>query len=136
MAKGKSGSVFFWIVLIAVGAYLYNKFSSDEGEQESAPATAMGADSYATHPLANTWPADAGGVPGAQLNALNYYLVLDGSGSMNSDECGDGRPKIEVAVEAVKAFVGTVPEDANLGLTVFDTAGIGERVPLGSGNRE
>ena len=135
MAKRKGGA-FFWIALIVVGVILYQRFganSETEGEQAAAPAVA--GNSYATRPLQNTWPSDAGGGVSATLGAVNYYLVMDGSGSMNSDECGDGRPKIEVAVEAVKAFVDTVPAEANLGLTVFDSMGIGERVALGSGNR-
>jgi Ca-activated chloride channel homolog len=58
----------------------------------------------------------------------NFLIVLDGSGSMSGS-------KMDQAKEAVDRFSKKVPVDANLGLLVFDSAGISERVPLGTGNR-
>lgn len=71
---------------------------------------------------------DNGGA--ARLTARNYYLVFDASGSMNESKCGDGQRKIDVARQAVRAFVRQLPKDANLGLTTFDGSGVRERVPL------
>jgi Ca-activated chloride channel homolog len=70
------------------------------------------------------------------LNISNYYVVLDGSGSMLSKRCGGGSTKIEAAVTAVKHFFEAVPADANIGLAAFDRRTISERVPLGVGNRD
>ncbi|MCK4258186.1 MAG: VWA domain-containing protein [Halanaerobiales bacterium] len=53
----------------------------------------------------------------------NYYIVFDGSGSMDGN-------KLVTAKKALKEFIKVVPESANLGLLVFDDQGLSERVPL------
>ena len=58
----------------------------------------------------------------------NYYIIFDGSGSMDGD-------KIITAKKALIEFVKQVPINANLGLAIFDGNGLSERVPLGD-NRE
>ena len=69
------------------------------------------------------------------LTTRNFYVVLDGSGSMNERACqGDGR-KIEQAKAALEVFSKAVPHNVNLGLLVFDRSGVSERVPLGTDNR-
>ncbi len=60
----------------------------------------------------------------------NYYVIMDGSGSMEKDGCSHGRPKIDLAEEVITEFADQVPADANLGLGVFDRAGIREALPL------
>lgn len=67
--------------------------------------------------------------------AKNFYVILDGSGSMESTECSGGKNKAEAAKEALKVFAAAVPKDSNLGLLVFDNSGTSERVPLGINNR-
>ncbi|MBN2531672.1 MAG: VWA domain-containing protein [Spirochaetales bacterium] len=76
------------------------------------------------------WPPNVGGVE-LEENKLkkNYYLVLDGSGSMSGD-------KMKTAKEALTRFINLVPADANLGLVVFDSRGISERAALGSSRQE
>lgn len=64
------------------------------------------------------------------LLAKNYYLVFDGSGSMNDSQCSGSVNKIQAARAAVKAFARTIPADANVGLLAFDSRGISERVRL------
>jgi uncharacterized protein with von Willebrand factor type A (vWA) domain len=64
----------------------------------------------------------------------NFYFIFDGSGSMK-DKSG-GLVKLVGAKEAVRKFLTKVPDDANLGLFVFDARGTREVVPLGPGNRE
>ena len=59
----------------------------------------------------------------------NYYLILDGSGSMNGD-------KMKTAKEALSRFIQYVPADANLGLLVFDASGLSERASLGSSREQ
>lgn len=89
---------------------------------------------YAGRPTEYNWPVleQAGNTQiSASLLTPNYYLVIDGSGSMDDAGCSDGRKKIDVAKEAVNQFIDSIPKDANVGLLVFDDKGIGERVPLG-----
>ena len=70
------------------------------------------------------------------LTARNFYVVLDGSGSMAERACqGSGR-KMDQAKDALTVFSRSVPVNANLGLAVFDGRGLRERVPLGTDNRK
>ena len=72
----------------------------------------------------------------ADLTARNFYVVFDGSGSMSERACqGDGR-KIEQAKAALAVFAKAAPRNANIGLLVFDSKGISERVPLALDNRD
>jgi Ca-activated chloride channel homolog len=87
--------------------------------------------------LAQTWPPLGGAAVSASPSSdINYYIVVDGSGSMKSHECGDGVSKMEAAVQAVGSFIETAPATANIGLAAFDRRAISERVALGVGNRE
>lgn len=72
----------------------------------------------------------------ANLAARNFYVVFDGSGSMNESACQGGGRKIEQAKAALAVFAKAAPRDANIGLLVFDNKGITERVPLALDNRE
>ncbi|OUS30302.1 hypothetical protein A9Q99_07475 [Gammaproteobacteria bacterium 45_16_T64] len=67
--------------------------------------------------------------------AVNYYVILDGSGSMESRKCAGNSTKMEVAKQALAAFSGAIPATANLGMLAFDQRGINERLPLGQQNR-
>lgn len=58
----------------------------------------------------------------------NYYLLLDTSGSM------DGQ-KLEIAKEAVKSFVESVPQNANLGFGILG-ADVEELVTLGKNTKD
>lgn len=74
-----------------------------------------------------SWPpglGTTGVVVESDVTKKNYYLVFDGSGSMEGH-------RLETAKRAVVEFVRSVPQDANLGLFVFDNEGVSERVPLG-----
>jgi Ca-activated chloride channel homolog len=85
------------------------------------------------------WPPisdKAAGTPLAgSLITKNFVLVYDGSGSMAKQGCSGERAKYEVARDAVIDWAASVPEDANLGLVVFDRNGFSIRLPLGLGNR-
>jgi len=72
----------------------------------------------------------------ANLLAANFYVVFDGSGSMNSNSCGGGFAKIDAAKKAMAAFVQAMPADANVGLVVFDSSGTKERASLDQKNRD
>lgn len=108
-------------------------------EQPEGVASSGAAPGYALR-AENTWPrvgSDAPAVPAAgNLFASNYYVVLDGSGSMDDVDCSAGQRKIDAARAALTSFAESVPSDANLGLAVFENQGLRERLPLGVGNRE
>ena len=70
------------------------------------------------------------------LTTRNFYVIFDGSGSMNDTACGGGGRKIDQAKAALQTFAEAVPRNANLGLLVFDQHGVSERVSLGSDNRD
>lgn len=73
-----------------------------------------------------------------EASTRNFYLIVDGSGSMGEKACrGDFKNRMEAAKWAVKEFVQkVVPEDVSLGLYAFDSSGTSERVPLGRNNRD
>lgn len=78
----------------------------------------------------------AGSVPLAENEmATNYYFVLDGSGSMSESNCTESQTKMAVAKDALTELFAMIPPEDNVGLFVFDEAGVSERVALGNGNR-
>lgn len=89
-------------------------------------------------PLTPAWPPGRAepGTLSADLFAKNYYVVLDASGSMNERACSGSEPKLAAAKAALASFSQSVPAQANLGLQVFDVAGVREWLPLATGNRE
>ncbi|MES2676562.1 MAG: vWA domain-containing protein [Pseudomonadota bacterium] len=93
---------------------------------------------YARRPTQYTWPAvsKSSGQDSGSLLTKNYYLVIDGSGSMEDSDCSGNQRKIDVAKTAVAQFVGGIPADANVGLFVFDQYGIKQRVALGEHHAE
>jgi Ca-activated chloride channel homolog len=104
----------------------------DTNEPESSRKHVL----YALKPTQYNWPAAADSIVLANnLAAVNYYLVFDGSGSMEESGCSDSFDKIDVAKRAVSAFLQRVPTDANVGLYVFDQEGLNERVALGQADR-
>jgi Ca-activated chloride channel family protein len=143
MARAKKFSTYLF-ALGVLGYIGYHWFSGQTPVSVSPPAPpavfngADGQPGFALNP-ANTWPPaasdDSVQVPAPDLFGVNYYVVLDGSGSMNESKCSEGKRKIEVARTALSAFARSVPAQANLGLAVFDRRGLSERLPLGRNNR-
>lgn len=91
-------------------------------------------------PVKGVWPFSKEGeqtlVSSSEMLQHNYYVVLDGSGSMSAVACSGKKTKIDAAKEALRVFAGSVPADANLGMTAFDQSGVKEHVPLGAANRD
>jgi hypothetical protein len=141
MERRRHRGGFVWVAAIAAFAVAVARCGDDTPAPASAdtdPPTA--ASSYARAAGNDSWPRLEEGarpeVAPEAVTAANYYVVLDGSGSMQAVECSAGDPKIEAAVVALQRFVDAVPGEANLGLAVFDTQGTSERVALGAGNRD
>ncbi len=74
-----------------------------------------------------TWQTGTGDVitDPEQISKKNYYIILDGSGSMTGN-------KLAVAKVALKKFISLIPLDSNIALTVFDRNGNYERASFGS----
>lgn len=112
------------IVLAAILAAGCEKRTSTETTATAVvEASAAQAD---REPIRNSTPDGSSMDPSS-----NAYIVFDGSGSMA------GEP-IEQAKRAVAAFIEGAPEDLNIGLYVFDNAGMDGRevAPLGRGGEQ
>lgn len=70
------------------------------------------------------------------LTKKNYYVILDGSGSMAENKCSGSVTKEVVAKDAIVDFSKKVSAEDNLGLLIFDSTGTSERTPLGTNNRD
>jgi len=140
-----------WLGILLIAIVIWNGWKRDHNDPapyDPDPAYAPADDfdspetgeAYALAGSRDSWPpmgdAAPAVVPSGELLRDNYYVVLDGSGSMQRVDCSGDDSKIEVAQQALTRFVATVPPEAGLGLAVFDDNGLSERVPLGTGNRQ
>lgn len=144
------------LLLFALGIlFVYYLFSGDDGGNTNKQApqppqatkvapplqqpSATFPDSVADR-LTPPWPPARSGddtTPLADsLTRKNFVLILDGSGSMSNQGCSGDLTKNEVAKQAVAEWSSSVPDEANLGLIVFDNNGFSVRLPLGLNNRE
>lgn len=98
--------------------------------------TRSSGDSYALKGAINTWPdinSNSAKPYSDQesLLATNYYIVLDGSGSMRESTCAAGKTKMDASIDALEQFLQGAPKDANYGLSVFHQGRFKELVELG-----
>jgi uncharacterized protein YegL len=92
---------------------------------------------YALRPTVDDWPTfTEQSTLSEHLLISNYYIVLDGSGSMDGSNCAGESTKMKVAKVAVNQFAQQIPADANLALYAFDAVGGSQRVALAKNNRE
>lgn len=133
MRKQKKMLALLGVMLLATGLTACK--DAQQAKQSSRPAAKA---AVAPKPIALPWPPapDSNTVLAPNLLADNYYVVLDGSGSMAESQCSGNHSKIETAKDALKEFATSVPANANLGLLIFTKSQIHELVPLGSNNRQ
>ncbi len=132
-----------YIVMVIVALVLFDFFDQpsappmpEKAQEPPVEAPAAVSELYALRAGDYSWPAlTAQQQVAEQLLTKNYYVVLDGSGSMLEEECSEGSNKMQVAKQAITGFIEALPQDVNIGLYAFDKRGIGERVALGSNNR-
>src|SRR5687767_11812422 len=87
-------------------SYMAQPPVSAPGQPASAPRPAYALDTARSNwpPLDDAAPSDAA----PKLDSVNYYIVLDGSGSMRTSQCSGGRTKIEAAVVALTSFTQSI----------------------------
>ena len=88
-----------------------------------------------------SWPfindeQDAKAIVSDNLLSKNYYVLVDGSGSMRVSRCSGNLSKMDAAKNALMAFGESVPAGANLGLSTFDKNGVRELMPLQQFNKK
>jgi hypothetical protein len=127
------------IIIVAIIGVLTSIVIGKLRSGSSSPSTSEPAQPMETaRQNGDVWPPIEGNPAFIKSDAMlrrNYYVVLDGSGSMEDKGCSGGVSKFDSAVEALNAFFAGIPDDANVGLLVFDYHGFSERVPLGLNNR-
>jgi hypothetical protein len=102
----------------------------------AAPASTPG--HHETAGVRGKWPfidkADPDERLAKDLMARNFFLIFDGSGSMQKSDCAGASRKIDIAKQAVVAWSKSVPSNANLGLYAFHNNGV-LTLPMTPGNR-
>lgn len=112
------------ILVIAAFVIFLNIIKCDDTSDDIQPSIT---DSEIVTGDITLWPPKLGEIPvELEQNPLkkNYYLIFDGSGSMQGE-------KLRTAKKALLEFIKIIPDEANIGLLVFDDNGISERVNLG-----
>jgi hypothetical protein len=133
--------------ILALSLTAFLALSCDKPSPPSAPPTPVSPAPTVNSETPSVAPGDPSSWPpeperGEQVDLAenlltrNYYVVLDGSGSMREKKCSGGVNKSRASKTALRKFADTVPADANLGLLAFDYAGVSERSPLGMKNRK
>ena len=126
--KKKSTLAGFLPLIVIAGVYAFTSFLE---KKSSTPPT------YSfTMPWPTPLSSEEENSISENLTQKNYYIILDGSGSMRERRCSGNQTKEEVAKEAVADFTTKIEASANIGLLIFDRYGTSERVPLGVDNRE
>jgi Mg-chelatase subunit ChlD len=129
---------YFTPILLALFVSACDGEPIPETSTEAAITTAIDTENilYALRPVDNNWPANREeNTLSKNLLAANYYIVLDGSGSMDGDQCAEGTTKMAIAKTAITQFAEQIPVDANLALYSFDGMGGSERINLATENR-
>ncbi len=129
------------VPFLVVGFIAYNIIKDNvpvEPHDSLESKRSSGITAYGDVGTANDWPNldDDFDEVSDTISSANYYLVLDGSGSMEDSGCSNGKAKIDVAIESLKSFVSKIPAAANIGVFAFDRQGVGERLPLANHSKQ
>jgi len=114
-----------------------NITTQSEQEKSTASKANDSASTYSLRGKDNSWPRMDGGQVDLSSNLLakNYYLVVDGSGSMKEQSCSSNVPKLSVAKSALESFINKLPAAANIGMLVFDNNGTREILSISQNNQ-
>lgn len=131
--RRKSSLLLRLALAIIIVALLWNMWADPDEDGGSEPPPMA---TYAEQPTRNDWPPlpDSGISFSAPVDLLktNYYVILDGSASMGESECSGSRSKMADAIDALSSFVDSVPQSANIGVSVFNDNRIIELLSLQS----
>jgi len=150
--KHSSGLSWPLILVVGVGIWIANRDNDDPSQKAAQTQTSQSpavqerqlfgdeSGAYALAGSRDIWPPlqeqqSSESFSADSLMRPNYYIVLDGSGSMNSRKCAVEDSKINAAKRALTRFVQTLPADAGVGFAAFDGSGLYERVPLAAGSQ-
>jgi len=102
---------------------------STTSTHEPSQASYGSKQAYALRGADQTWPGgtDSNLVLAENLQARNFYVIFDGSGSMIDKSCGDGKRRVDTAKASVAQFFKALPKSVNAGLLAFDSMGLNER---------
>jgi len=130
------------IIIIFIALFVAKiLMSADERAENSSQGdynlfADSGLESYGKQGTLNSWPdLDSGRDTGlaSDLMVANYYVVIDGSGSMSGADCVPNSPnKMYVATKALDNFFDKLPAESNVGVYAFDRKGNSERLTLGN----
>jgi len=137
----KKNRSFLPIVALVVLVALYFGGAFDRDRQPQTQSTSPAPSAVRSGDVSNfidlaTWP------PPSDSNAVvmlpdplvtNYYVILDASGSMNTDVRSSGT-RMEIAKDALRIFYENLPQGSNFGLFTFSPAR--ELLPLGAVDRD
>ena len=127
-AKPRRTSPRWGVLLFSLAVVASISYCSHSGGKNDDPVTGQ---------VHLSWPIPAPeGQVAKDLLAKNFYVVFDGSGSMRDMQCSGNVSKEVAAKSAMLAFMDKLPKGANLGLLIFDKAGMFERVPLAPYKRQ
>lgn len=122
-------------ILALSGALLC--FGCNDSPPPAAPAPQKAAPAVSAPKPAAPWPGQGKDIAlAANPLAKNYYLVFDASGSMSDRACSGNDAKLQAAKNALAAFAKSIPADANVGLLVFGSNGMSQRLPLAETSRD
>lgn len=129
------------VIIIGISAVVENMKPNYPIQSSNKPISSNSlnnTNAFALRGADNKWPSlnDEQAAVAEDLTKKNYYLVFDGSGSMNESKCSNNDLKINVAKSSVMEFIKKIPDNANVGLTIFDTRGTKEYVSIGSASKE
>ena len=133
----KKGTQAFLVIIAAVWYVGYQVNQSSSSSSSNVANTNVAVKVNNTQPFNLSWPGEVSENPSNESYfSKNYYVVLDGSGSMDDVGCSNGKKKLIVAKKALSSFVDLISPSDNIGLFVFDFNGVDERVSLGVKNRD
>ena len=130
------------IFFLIIGYFVYHFLIVDDGSLSNARKEVAAQHekekdikpTYASRGIDNSWPTISKDQASLSLgkNTLteNYYIVLDGSGSMEDKKCSGNASKMQAASKALSEFVKKIPAEANVGLAIFVKSKLYELAPL------
>jgi len=136
--RNQSGNKLLSLIIIVAIIGVVTSIIMGKMQSGSSPPSELAQPEKTVRQKEKVWPPIEGGTAFVKADAMlkrNYYVVFDGSGSMQNRGCSGNVSKFNSAVEALNTFFTDIPDNANVGLLVFDYHGFSERVPLGLDNR-